>query len=638
MLAILRRSLDTWPVRLFFLALVAAFVFWGVAARINLTGGIPPVARVAGQKITLAQVQQAYQNQLQRIQASMPQGQLPSAPLRKALAAQVVDQLITATAVDTAIGRLGVIVPKQALQQSIWAIPAFHGPSGQFDPATFQAVLSRNNLSQAQFLDLMQGQLARTQYFGALRSGIVSPDVLAKLVYRYRGETRVADATTVLASAMPAPPTPTARNLQRWYANHPADYRAPEYRRIRAVVLSPRTLAPEIKVTEAEIAAEFKREEPSLVQTGKRSVQIVTASDASKAKAIADAWKSGADWTAVQALAKKDGASALSLANAARGAFPTPALADAAFAAKEGEVTGPIAAPTGSVVFKVTGITHAVTPTLAQMHDAIKRALIDRRAASLMDARATKLDNLLAGGAALASLPGNLGLGAVEGTLDAQGLTEAGKPAPIPGDAALRQALVAEAFHARPGDLPRLIDGPATPNGGVSGYFALEVKSIIPAHEKPFAEVEKQVAADWTENQRRHAAETIAAKMLTEVDAGATLSEAASKAGLTVTRLPAVTRTGGVSGFPAPLLDPLFATKEGHATMAATPEGFVVAQLVSVHDPDPAKHPLAFARLRQGIAGTIDTDLEALVTQALRDRGKPTIDQAQLATVSAAGP
>jgi peptidyl-prolyl cis-trans isomerase D len=253
-----------------------------------------------------------------------------------------------------------------------------------------------------------------------------------------------------------------------------------------------------------------------------------------------------------------------------------------------------------------------------------------------MDTRAGKIDDLLAGGAALASLPGDLGLGAVEGTLDAQGMTPEGNPAPIPGDGALRQALVAEAFRDKPGDPPKLIEAPQAADGSSTGYFALEVQSITPAAPMPFVAVAKQVADDWTADQRRHAAETVAAKLLTAVNAGATLSDAAAKDGLAVTRLAPVTRSAPVADFPPTLLDPLFATKQGQATMAGTPDGFVVAQLITVKDPDPAKDVAGYAKLREDIAGTIDTDLENVVTQALRERGKPDINQAQLATVAAA--
>ena len=47
--------------------------------------------------------------------------------------------------------------------------------------------------------------------------------------------------------------------------------------------------------------------------------------------------------------------------------------------------------------------------------------------------RANKVDDLLASGAPLDELPGDLGLAGVTGTLDAQGNTPDGTPAPIPG-------------------------------------------------------------------------------------------------------------------------------------------------------------------------------------------------------------
>ena len=47
--------------------------------------------------------------------------------------------------------------------------------------------------------------------------------------------------------------------------------------------------------------------------------------------------------------------------------------------------------------------------------------------------RANKVDNMLGTGAGLDELPSDLGLVGVAGTLDAQGNTQDGKPAPIPG-------------------------------------------------------------------------------------------------------------------------------------------------------------------------------------------------------------
>ena len=60
-------------------------------------------------------------------------------------------------------------------------------------------------------------------------------------------------------AAAPAPPAPTEAELQRWYDNHPDLYSSRrEYRRIKAIVLSPETLAKDITITDAELQAAIR--------------------------------------------------------------------------------------------------------------------------------------------------------------------------------------------------------------------------------------------------------------------------------------------------------------------------------------------------------------------------------------------
>ncbi|MGL1687292.1 hypothetical protein ACSTI5_00195, partial [Vibrio parahaemolyticus] len=79
----------------------------------------------------------------------------------------------------------------------------------------------------------------------------------------------------------------------------------------------------------------------------------------------------------------------------------------------------------------------------------------------------------------------------VQGTLDAQGKTPEGNPAPIPGTQALRQAIIDAAFHANKGDPIALTEGPDR------GWYAVQVEDIIKPAKKPFGEVRAQVLADW---------------------------------------------------------------------------------------------------------------------------------------------
>ena len=111
--------------------------------------------------------------------------------------------------------------------------------------------------------------------------------------------------------------------------------------------------------------------------------------------------------------------------------------------------------------------------------------------------RANKVDNVLGSGASLDEMPSGLGLVGVTGSLDAQGNTAEGTPAPIPGPAELRAAMVKAAFDAQKGDPPRLVEV-QTPSTGGSAYYALALEDVTPPSVKPFDSVKDQVAADWT--------------------------------------------------------------------------------------------------------------------------------------------
>ena len=152
---------------------------------------------------------------------------------------------------------------------------------------------------------------------------------------------------------------------------------------------------------------------------------------------------------------------------AAEREFPAPDLARAVFAAAPDAVTGPVQTGAGWDVVKVT----RVAPGNARSLDAARAEIRDRiaqdRAGDLIYERANKLQDLLGAGTGLDDLPSDLGVAAVAGTLDAQGDTPQGSPAPIPAGPDLRAALIAAAFQLRKGDPPSLAEVPGQ-QGAVS--------------------------------------------------------------------------------------------------------------------------------------------------------------------------
>jgi peptidyl-prolyl cis-trans isomerase D len=634
MITLIRRMLETWPAKLFFMLLAGVFVIWGVGDVITKIGVQTWVAKVAGQTIELPQATEAYRRQMAEVQRMMGNTASPTTAIRRQVASQALQALVTRTGVVAAIQDDGITVPDAALRQAAFAMPAFKNQAGVFDKNLFLSVLRNNSYTEAGFLDLLRTELTQQQFMGALRAGTLSPAVLTREVYAFQHEKRVADTLSFPFAAAAAPPAPSDAELQRWYENHKDLYSTPERRRIKAIVLSPDTVAKDIQVTDDEIKAAYEARKADFQQPEKRSIEVVLLQDEAKAKTLAEAWRAGADWARVKELAAKDGGAPVELSDATAGEIPAPELAKVAFSAAKDEVPPPVHSALGWHVLKVTAITPAGDKTLEQVRPELKAQVLANKAADVIYDRANKIDDMLSAGTALDALPADLGVAAVSGTLDAEGNALNGEPAPIPGGDKLREALITAVFKAKPGDPARLIEAPHDANA-VQSFFAFSLEEVIPPKPRPIAEVHDKVVADWTADARRHAQNVAATNAMEAIKAGQTIQAAAAIAGGTVQRLPPVGRSATAPGVPDELIGPLFTLKQGAPTMVETPTGFVVAVLAEVQKADPAADPVGYDQVADALAKSIGDDIENAVTLALRNRGNPEINQTLAATIVA---
>jgi peptidyl-prolyl cis-trans isomerase D len=468
--------------------------------------------------------------------------------------------------------------------------------------------------------------LAQRQLLGALAAGATVPDAELQPIYALEFEKRSAEMAEFPIAASAAPPAPDEAVLKRWYDNHPDNYATPEYRRIKVIELSPQTLEKDITITDADLQAAYDQRKSDYVAEAKRTAQVVTAPDEAKAAALAEKWRAGADWAAIQQAAQTDGASAVQLDDATQVLFPDPDLGKAVFAAQADTISDPIKGALGWFVVKVTKITPGNTRTLDDVKDELRTRLLADKAGDLMYDRANKVDNLLANGTPFDELPGDLGLAGVSGTLDSSGNTQEGVPAPIPGPAELKAAITAAAFQAQKGDPPRLQEV-QTPSTGGSAYYALTLEDIIPPSHKPFDEVKAKVADDWFADQQRHEAEQAAAKMLAAIKGGQSFADAATVAGVTLRQTPLVTREQGAEGMPPELQRVLFGLKKGEPTMVETAEAFIVAEPADIIEPDPKTDQTGYDQARQALTRSVASDITNVFVEALRGRASVKINQ-----------
>ncbi|MGH7120419.1 MAG: SurA N-terminal domain-containing protein [Acetobacteraceae bacterium] len=628
MLSFIRRHLGDWSARILFVGLAIAFAAWGIGDIRNPLGSDTAVAHVAGQRIGPSAVQKEYQNELNRLMQELPNSKQPTAEMRKLLAMQAVERLVTEAALAREISRRGLVVPDAAVRDAVFSIPAFQGSNGTFDKVKFQQALASNGLTEAGFLALMRQNLAQAQLLEPIGVGAIAPKVLTSALFAYRYETRTATAVTMPFAAAVEPKAPDEAVLKRWWANNPKAFSTPEYRHIRVVVLSPDVLAKHVQVSETVLKAAYAEHKASYDKPEKRSAEIILASDKAKAAALAAQWRAGASWAEIQQAAKAAGATAVALNDALPTEFPDAVLAKAVFAAQPETVTGPLQTPLGWHVIDVTGITPGANTSFADAKPALEAAAARQEAVGLVYARVTKFEDAVAAEPTLEKMPTDLGLVGETGTLDKEGLTPEGTHAPLPGSSALQKAIVAAAFATGKDNLASVVQGPG------QSYYALTVTGITPSHVQPFPLVKAKVLADWTAQERRREQNEMATRLMVAVNHGTPLADAAAKEGLKAVQLPPTGRSTPAAGVPPQLLGPLFSLKLHKATMVETADGFVTAELTAVSQPTAAANSVGYKSLQTELARSIGQDLQQVFVSAVREDAHPRINMPALEQIA----
>lgn len=620
MLFWVRKFMGHWVAKVLLSLLVVGFVFWGISNVLTLTASNTSVVTVGGVPIDASVVQAGYQAALSQVSQ---QGQ-PDISVRQQIANRALSDALRKQILQAEEQSLGVVAPDAAIRQQIDAEPAFQS-NGVFDKTKFAAVLAQNNSSPDQYLSDLRGEIASRQLLVPLLRGATPPPELINRLFAFVGEQRVADTVSIATAAQAAPAAPGDDVLQRYWRNHPAQFTAPEYRRIKLVILAPAVLAAQEQIAPADIDAAYARVAAASPSVPQRSVQVISVGDLASSSRLEAAWKKGAGWDKMQALAKQFGATSVELDQAAQTQIPSAGLGQAVFAAPVGKVVGPVAGDTGMYVFKVTGQGQN-GPDAAALRAQVTQQLQLQKAQADVAQDVDAVQDALAGQTPLDQLPGNLGLVAVQGTLDATGNTPDGTPAPIPGGDALKTAIVQAVFAAHQGDPAQLINGPD------GSYFALTVDQVDAPALQNFAQVRDKVLAAWNNAALTRSAEAQAAALLHAVQQGQSLTAVAAVAGLKVTTTPALTRHPQ-AGNDTQLATLLFSIKQGQATMLQTGTGFTVAQLTQITDPNPAQDQADAQALQQQITEALRNDVGESFLTGLQARDRVSINYKMLAQI-----
>jgi peptidyl-prolyl cis-trans isomerase D len=579
MLRGLRKASSNWIGKVIMAAvvgfLVISFAIWGIGD-IFRGFGRSTVAKIGRTEITVEQFRTLYNERLQ--QFSRQFGRPISMDQARAMGLDrvVIGQLVSEIVLDETARKLGLNLSDAEVAKQITTDPAFVGPNGQFDRFRFEQTIRNAGYNEARYVAEQRRRLIRRELAGTIASGMNAPKALIDAANRYQNEQRSIEYALLdraLAGEIPSPPPEV---LAKYFEDRKNLFRAPEYRKLVIVSLIPAEQAHWIEISDVDLQRAYEERRARYVTPERRHVEQIAFPSTEAAENAAQRIAQG---TSFVDIAKELGKTEkdIDLGTVTKTGMIDRAVADAAFALKEGEVSHPLEGRFGPVLVKVLKIEPEQVRSFQEVAGELKQELATARAKAELLKVYDKIEDARAEGKTLAEAAENLKLAArtIE-AIDRSGRDSSGMPIQLPD----QQRLLAAAFATEVG-VER------DPLQVQDGYIWYDVVGTTPSRERALDEVKQQVELRWREQEIATRLNAKAAEILEKVKTGSTLADAVVAGHLKVEALTGLKRGESSGALSAAAIDAVFRTPKDGAgkAEAAQPAEQVVFRVTEIWVP-----------------------------------------------------
>lgn len=557
MLRGMRKASSNWlgktVMSVLFGVLIISFGIWGIAD-IFKGFGQSSLARIGSTEITTEQFRNLFTDRLQQISRRFGRPLTAEQARQFGLDRQVLQDVIADAAVDETVRNMGLGQSDADIVRAIQNDPNFKGLDGRFEHERFVQLIRQAGYTEQRYIAEQRKVALRRQLTGTIVAGLEPPKTQIEALVRFQNEQRSASyvrLTTAQAGTID-PPSPEA--LATYFEDRKQLFRAPEYRKIAMLALTPDEFAKSITISDDDAKKVFEQRRERYATPERRQVLQIPFPNADEAKAASERIKAGTSFEDI-ARERKLTTADIDLGTVAKSSIGDSALANAAFALAPNTVSEPVKGALTTALLKVTKVEPGTNPSFESVAPAIKREMaLDRARTQMQDLR-NKIEDERGGGANIAEAAQKLGLKATTiEAVDRSGRGPDGKP--VTG---LPQGVdvVSPAFASNIG----VENEPVQYNGGELWF---DVLGVTPSRDRSLDEVKDQVEARWKEEQIAARLRTKAAEMVGKIEKGATLDAEAAAAGVKVETAKLFKRDSDAKDVPERLVAAAFRTpKDG---------------------------------------------------------------------------
>jgi peptidyl-prolyl cis-trans isomerase D len=314
--------------------LIVSFGIWGIAD-IFRGFGQSKLATIGHTEISTEQFRQLYTEKLQQIGRQVGRPLTTDQARAFGLDRQVLQQTIAEAALDEEARRIGLGQSDAETMRTIFSDPNFKGVSGGFDPGRFQAMIRQFGFTEQRYLADQRRVSLRRQIAGTISAGLEPSKVLIDALNRFQTEQRSIEYVKLdAAQAGPLDP-PSPETLAGYFDDHKTQFRAPEYRKISFVVITPEDLGTWSEVSDEDAKKLFEQRRDKLGTPERRELSQIVFPNAEEAMVARNRLSSGLSF---EDLVRERGLNPfdVDLGLITKSEIIDPAIADATFSLPSG--------------------------------------------------------------------------------------------------------------------------------------------------------------------------------------------------------------------------------------------------------------------------------------------------------------
>ena len=450
---------------------------------------------------------------------------------------------------------IGVDPSAEAVIRELNTIDAFKSPlTGELDLNTYQQVLQRNRIGQAEYEAQLADQLSMEALNSGASTAIVAPTILTNINLSYLAEQRDISWYVFDATAAPEPAEPSDDEVRAFYDENLETLREPERRMIDLLRMSAEDFLHEVEVTEQEVATiyEATKSERFSEPDTRTFVELLFATR-DEARAAFGMLAGGADPSSVNGIVSSQ------TRTGREESVADEALRTAMFGPgrQSGALFGPRQVGEQWMVARLVSVQPGAVFPIETVAEQIRDELARERAAILLYDKMELLDRAIGAGYELPQIAREVGIPLITSApVDRNGYTRDGVPIVVVLGA---NEAFTQAFEIGEGQTSNRYDA-------ADAIYLTSPRRIIESYTPEFDSIAEDVREALFLQRRSNAVQTVIDDTLGRIRSGeTTLADEAGSAGVSIETLPqALTRSNAeASGFPTSTFSAIFSAEEG---------------------------------------------------------------------------